>query len=60
MSSKNWFAVTTWNADRMDKWFALNKISGHIIGVVLRLPDGETQSGAPTYHSLSIGRYCRH
>jgi len=58
--ARRWFAVTTWNADRQDKWLAINAINGHIIGLVLRLPDGETSSGKKTHHSLSIGRYCRH
>lgn len=59
MSDKKWFMVTTWNAVRMEKPFMINRIAGHIIGVVIRLPDGQSSNGQPTYHSVSIGRYCR-
>jgi hypothetical protein len=54
---KRWFAVTTWNAHRMDKWLKVNRINGHLIGLVIRLPDGESSSGKTSHHSLSIGRY---
>ena len=57
--SKRWFAVTTWNADRQDRWVRVNTINGHLIGLVFRLPDGESASGRISHHSLSIGRYCR-
>jgi len=57
---KRWFAVTTWSADRMNKWVAINKINGHIIGLVFRLPDGQASGGKKTHHTLSIGRYCNH
>jgi len=58
--TNRWFAVTTWNADRMDKRLAVNRINGHIIGLVFRLPDGQVSGGKKTHHSLSIGRYCNH
>lgn len=55
-----WFAVTTWNAERAKRWFSFNTINGHLIGVVIRLPDGETAAGRITHHALSIGRHCKH
>lgn len=57
---KRWFAVTTWNADRQEKWVAVNRINGHIIGLVFRLPDGQSVFGDVSHHSLSIGWHCRH
>lgn len=56
---KRWFAVTTWNADRQDKWLRVNRINGHLVGLVFRLPDGQSLSGQVSYHSLSVGRYHR-
>lgn len=57
---KRWFAVTTWTAEPMDKRLAINRINGHIIGLVFRLPDGVAPSGKRSHHTLSIGRYCKH
>lgn len=59
MVARRWFAITTWNAERQKKLFMLNTINGHLIGVSIRLPDGEV-SGRPSHHALSLGRYCKH
>ncbi|UXM90926.1 hypothetical protein [Paenarthrobacter sp. JL.01a] len=48
------YAVTTWNAHRAPRLINWNRYPRQIIGIALRLPDGETSAGRTTHHSLSI------
>lgn len=53
-SPSKWRFVTTRNARRQANLVGFNRYPRQIIGIVVRLPDGEGLNGKKSFHSLSI------
>ncbi|UGL61890.1 hypothetical protein SEA_EASTWEST_6 [Arthrobacter phage EastWest] len=59
--ARGFYAVVVRPAERQRSWATLNRIDGHIVGIVFRLPSSFISGiDGITHLSLSIGRYCNH